>query len=272
MTFVRTLSVWASFAAGVLLLVGCGAMQSMMTASVDDTAKAKVLGVTGDHEAHRLGADGNSAPLEVAAEVDLVTADMVIGSDDEASALLLALDNDNFARFNAADFVLRSPIGEDNKVFSLVLEYGAVELNVVNGSGRSFQVRDTNKNEVFVQDTNARFVVLADDDGTTIFVKEGEVQVSNTRTEFTGALSAGNGLVFDPKGVSSPLAADDTWLASYQWAADPAVSVEPPAAEPVLEPAAEPNAETPGGTVAPAPQAEATPAAPASTDTALPEK
>ncbi len=278
-------SMLVSMFASILLIAGCGAMQSMMTASVDDTAKAKVLGVAGEHEAHRLGADGNSAPLEIVAESNLITADLVVGSDDETSAILVALDDDNFARFNAADFVLRSPIGDDNKVFVLVLEYGAVELNVVDGSGRSFQIQDTNKNDFFVEDASARFVVLADDDGTRVFVKEGAVRASNSRTESTETLDAGSGIMVDFEGVSTPLTADDEWIASYQWAADPSVPLVAPEATPAPEaaPTAEAtpvdatpaNAPGPGAEGAKAPtQAVQGKAAPAATtgDEALPEK
>ena len=165
------------------LLGGCGLMQSMMTRSVDPTAHAKILAVNGVHDATRMDPNGNSKQLKVASGNPLMTADLIIGSDNEANRLFLALDKDNHARFESADFVLRSPLGDDSNQFSVTVELGAVLFNITNGADKSFEVVDTNKNRVFVENTNAQFYLSVDDDGLRIFVKRGTLTVINLRSE-----------------------------------------------------------------------------------------
>ena len=205
---------------GIMLmagLTGCGVMQSMMTRSVDESAHAKVTALHGAHAVRRLGADGNSFALKLEAGADLRTADLVLGSDDEANVLWVALDAQNHARFEEADFVLRSPLGEESDEFSATVELGRVLLSITDGSDRSFELVDTNKNRIFIEDGQAELYVGVDDDHLDLFVRSGAVRLSNERSNLTITVAAGQGKRIDAQGAATDLTADAEPIRAIDW-------------------------------------------------------
>ena len=199
------------------VLVGCGVMQSMMTRSVDASAHAKVTALRGDHQVKRLGADGNSFAVKLETGAELKTADLVLGSDDETNALWVALDAKNHARFEEADFVLRSPLGEDSDEFSATVELGRVVLNIADGADRSFELVDTNKNRIFIEDGEAELYMGVDDDHLDLFVRKGQVRLTNERSELEITVAAGQGKRIDVEGASTELTADAEPIKSLDW-------------------------------------------------------
>lgn len=183
-------------------LSGCGVMQSMMTTSVDDTAGATVIGLSGDVEVRRLGSDGNSFAVNLEDGARLKTADLVLGSDTEGSSVSLALDSKSRARFDEADWVLRSPLGEDSDDFAATVELGRVIMSV-QGADCTFTLVDTNKNRVFLEDADAEFFVAVDDDSMTVFVRSGKITVTNERSELHNVVGEGTGIRIDGQGKAA---------------------------------------------------------------------
>jgi len=216
-----TVAISAALAALSLAMMSCAGMRAMMTRSLDETAAARVLAVNGEHEGRRMNPEGNSEDLAISQDMDLKTADLVLGSDDDGSSMLLDVGRGNHARFIAADFVLRSPLGEDSELFSVVLEMGSVEYNIADGADRRFELMDTNKNRVLVDERNARFFVHCDDETFRIFVREGEVEFTNEVAELETTIAAGSGLSVDEDAKVSKLDAGSEWAAGLEWAAGP---------------------------------------------------
>ena len=179
-------------AALALPFSGCGVMQSMMTKSVDETAGARVLAFEGTHAVKRLGADGNAFVVMLKVGESLKTADLVVGSDDEQSQLLLALSAGNLAHLSAADFVLRSPMGEDTDVFVSTVEMGRIVLSLKGDAAEQFNFVDTNKSTLTVHPP-AEVYLAIDDDTLDVFVQSGSAQVKNSRTSLGVSVPAGEG-------------------------------------------------------------------------------
>ena len=183
----------AALLALLLPLAGCGGMmQSMMTKSVDQTAGARVLAHSGEHEVKRLDKKGNTFPVSLKVGESLKTADLIIGSDDEQSMLLLMLSESNLAQFNEADFVLRSPLGEDTDVFMATIEMGRVLLSLKGSPKAQFNFVDTNKSTLTVHASAVLFMNI-DDDGMRVFVKSGAAEITNSASKLEVKVAAGSG-------------------------------------------------------------------------------
>ncbi len=198
-------------------LAGCGVMESMMTKSIDKTAGATVTGVSGDLEVRRLGDDGNSFAVAPKKGDVLKTADLVLGSDAEGGSVSVALDGDKAsARFDEADWVLRSPLGKCTDDFVAIVELGNVVISIKDVDDRTYTFSDTNKNSVVAEEGAVGAFIGVDDDGLTVIVRTGEVTVTNERSELEIVVHAGEGIRVDGEGKASPHEgkADITWQVS----------------------------------------------------------
>ncbi|MBU0552421.1 hypothetical protein KKF91_06215 [Myxococcota bacterium] len=193
-------------------LMGCGIMQSMMTASVDETAGAEVLALKGALSLKRLGPDGNSFSTPIQAKARLKTADLVLGSEDEASQLWLKLAEGQAARFDGADFVLRAPFGEDSSAFMATIELGRVVLDLKGSPEQRLTLIDTNKNQMTAA-APALIYLVVDDEQMAVFVKEGAARLENTREAKTVEITAGQGHRINAEGGAEPqpLPTDVDW-------------------------------------------------------------
>ncbi|HIA01669.1 MAG TPA: hypothetical protein EYN06_09310 [Myxococcales bacterium] len=215
---------WIVTAVAVTLMVGVVAtnwstiMGSMMTTAIDPTAGATIVSITGLHDATRMDETGNSKDVLLKKGATIKTADLIIGSDDDNNSLHLALDAKNSARFNAADFVLRSLLGNDNKNFSVTVEIGSALFELNEATGKQFEIVDTNKNSALVDGKNASFYVLVDDDGMQVFVRSGQVTLTNTRTKSTIEIKDGQAAKVGSDGIASTVEHTAAWIKSIEWA------------------------------------------------------
>ncbi len=211
---------------GVVLATNWTAiMTAMMTSSVDATASARVTQVSGEFaEANRYerngdGEAGDSKSFEIVSGGKLIIGDLIV-SDGAETYIALDLGDQASVRFDSADFALGNLFGDSSDDFKVTMEEGAAVFNVPERNGHDLALQDVNKNTVELASNKGKWFVetSAFDETLHLFVKEGSVELTNTRgDEATLVLTAGQGVEVNDDASFSKVDSQADWVQAIHW-------------------------------------------------------